>query len=129
MLNKLFKRCNLDSNVIRLAAIFVPNVLVSLPKTILIKQMKTLLMEMMVCKIMSSTNFDKTGSEFNRLTDSEVKKLRVEFREFYQKLHRLDQFYFQRVQVQNYKTLPFLLKIIFTLSHGQPAVKCGFSIN
>ena len=111
MLNKLFKQCNLDSNVIRLAATFVPNMLVSLPKTIMIKQMKTLLMEMMKSKIMSSTDFDKTGSEFNRLTDSEVKKLREEFREFYQKLHRLDQFYFQGVQVQNYKTLPFLLKI------------------
>ena len=91
MLNKLVKRCNLDSNVIRSAAIFVPTVLVSLPKTILIKQMKTLLMKIMECKIMSSTDFDKTASEFSRLIDSEVKKLPVEFEVFDQKLHCLNQ--------------------------------------
>ena len=115
MLNKLVKRCNLDSNVIRSAAIFVPTALVSLQKTTLIKQMKTLLMEIMECKIMSSTDFDKTASEFSRLIDSEVKKLPVEFKVFDQKLHCLDQFYFQEVQIRNYKTLPFLLKIIFTV--------------
>lgn len=36
MLNKLFERCSLVSNVMRSAAIFDPIVLVSLPKIILI---------------------------------------------------------------------------------------------
>ena len=107
MLNELFERCPLVSNVIRSAAIFDPTVLVSLPKTILIKRIKTLLMEMMESKIMSSTDCDKTASKFNGLIDSEVKKLRVEFEVCDQKLHHLDEFYFQKVQVQNYKTLPF----------------------
>ena len=87
MLNKLFERCPLVSNIIRSAAIFDPTVLVSLSKTILIKRMKILLMEIMESKVMSSTNCDKTASEFNGLTDSEVKKLRVEFVVCDQKLH------------------------------------------
>ena len=75
-------------------------------------------MEMIESKMMFSTDCDKTASWFNGLIDSEMKKLQVEFKVFDQKLHRLDAFYFQKVQIQNYKTLPFLLKIIFTLSHG-----------
>ena len=67
MLNKLFERCPLVSNVIRSAAIFDLTVMVSLRKTILIKRMKTLLMEMMESKIMSSTDCDKTTTEFNGL--------------------------------------------------------------
>ena len=124
-----FDRCPLVSNVIRSAANFDPTVLVSLPKTVLIKRMKTLLMEMMESKIMSSDDRGKTVSEFNGLIDSEVKKLRMEFEVFDQKLQRLDKFYFQKVQIQNCKTLSFLLKIMFTLSHGQAEVEHGFSIN
>ena len=82
MLNKLFQRCPLVSNVIRSAAIFDLTVLVYLPKTILLKRMKTLLMEIIESKIMSSTDSDKTASEFNGLIDSEVKKLRVKFELF-----------------------------------------------
>ena len=54
-------------------------------------------MEMMESKIMSSTDCDKTVSEFNEQVDSEVKKLQVEFEVFDQKLHCLDEFYFQKV--------------------------------
>ena len=39
-------------------------------------------MEMMESKIMSSTDCDKTVSEFNGQVDSEVKKLQVEFEVF-----------------------------------------------
>ena len=53
-----------------------------------------------------------------------MKKLGVKFEVFDQKLHRLDEFYFQ-----NYRTFSFLLKIVFTLSHGQTAVEQWFSIN
>ena len=66
MLHEL-ERCPLVSNVIRSAAIFDPTVMVSLRKTILIKRMKTLSMEMMESKIMSSTDCDKTTTEFNGL--------------------------------------------------------------
>ena len=64
-------------------------------------------MEMMESKIMSSTDCGKTVSEFNGQVDSEVKKLQVEFEVFDQKLHCLDEFYFQKVWIQNYKTLSF----------------------
>ena len=82
MLNKLFERRALVSNVIRSAAIFDHTLLDSRLNTILIKQMKTFLMEMMKSKSMSSTDCDKTASGFNWLMDSEVKKLQVEFEVF-----------------------------------------------
>ena len=64
-------------------------------------------MEMMESKIMSPTDCGKTVSEFNGLVDSEVKKLQAEFEVFDQKLHGLDEFHFQKVRIQNYKTLSF----------------------
>ena len=107
MLKKLFERCPLVSNVIRSAAIVDPTELFSCPKTILIKPMKTLLMEMMESKIMSSTDYGKTANEFNGLINSGSKKLQVEFKVFDEKLHRLNEVYFQNVQIQNYKRLSF----------------------
>lgn len=38
-------------------------------------------------------------------------------------------FTFRKLKIQNYKTLPFLLKIIFTFSHERAAVERGFNIN
>ena len=58
-----------------------------------------------------------------------MKKMQVEFEVFDQKLYHLDKFYFQKVQIQKYKTLSFLQKIIFTLSHGQAAVECGVLVS
>ena len=42
---------------------------------------------------------------------------------------RLDHFYFKIILVGRYEVLSFILKIVFTMSHGQASVKCGFSLN
>ena len=42
---------------------------------------------------------------------------------------RLDHFYFKIIMVGHYEVLSFILKIIFTVSHGQASMECGFSLN
>ena len=51
------------------------------------------------------------------------------FPAFNKKEHRLDEFFFSAVKVQNHKNLAFILKIVLTLSHGQAAVQRGFSVS
>ena len=41
----------------------------------------------------------------------------------------LDNFFFQKVNIQNYKTLSFVVKLVLTLSHGQAFVERQFSVN
>ena len=41
---------------------------------------------------------------------------------------RLD-FYFKKMNVDKYKELAFVCKVIFTLSHGQSSVERGFSVS
>ena len=51
------------------------------------------------------------------------------FPAFNKKEHRLDEFFFSTVKVQNHKNLALILKIVLTLSHGQAAVQRGFSVS
>ena len=51
------------------------------------------------------------------------------FDEFNEEKDRLDHFYFQKVGVNNYKTLAFVIKVIPTISHGQAFVEREFSVN
>ena len=41
----------------------------------------------------------------------------------------LDHFYFKIIIIDRYEVLSFILKIIFTVSHGQASVERRFSLN
>ena len=58
-----------------------------------------------------------------------MKKYHLEFKKFDQRYDRLDDFYFHVIQIQQYKSLSFVLRLILTLSRGQAAVGRCFSIN
>ena len=47
----------------------------------------------------------------------------MEFEEFKEESDRSDNFFFQKVNFQNYETLSFVVKLVFTLSHGQVYVE------
>ena len=51
------------------------------------------------------------------------------FQSFKRDKTSLDVFFFSYTDIVKYKELPFLVKMILTLSHGQAAVERGFSIN
>ena len=47
----------------------------------------------------------------------------MELEEFKEESDRLDNFFFQKVNIQNYETLSFFVKLVITLSHGQVYVE------
>ena len=61
--------------------------------------------------------------DFTSFYSKEFKKFRMEFEEFKEESDRLDNFFFQKVNIQNYETLSFFVKLVITLSHGQVYVE------
>ena len=61
--------------------------------------------------------------DFTSFYSNEFKKFRMEFEEFKEESDRLDNFFFQKVNIQNYETLSFVVKLVITLSHGQVYVE------
>ena len=55
------------------------------------------------------------------------KKFRVEFEEI--KKRKLDNFFFQKFNIQNCKTHTFVIKLVLTLSYGQASIERQFSFN
>ena len=51
------------------------------------------------------------------------------FAEFSENSCHLEEFYFEKIVIQKYGELSFVLRLILTLSHGQASVERGFSIN
>ena len=41
----------------------------------------------------------------------------------------LDSFYFEKVGIQNFKELSYIVRVIFVLSHGQASAERGISVN
>ena len=65
---------------------------------------------------------DATVMDFTRFWRNKFKKLGVEFEKLKKKSDRLGNFFFQKVNIQNYKTLSFVVKLVLTLSHSQASV-------
>ena len=90
--------------------------------------MSALLTHLMKLKILSSAQCDKINAQFLEFLDDEL-KINVEiFQSFSCDETALDDFFFKLVGMEKYKDLSFLLKIVLTLSHGQPAVERSFSL-
>ena len=53
----------------------------------------------------------------------------MEFEKFKEESDQLDNFFFQKVSIQNYKTLSFVVRLVLTLSQGQASVERQFSVN
>ena len=68
-------------------------------------------------------------SQTNKVCEEELKKLNEEFKKSDQNRQPLDDFDFKEVGIQMYIPLSFVLRLAFTLNHGQAAVERGFRIN
>ena len=64
---------------------------------------------------------------FTSFCRNRFKKFRVEFEEIKKK--KLDNFFFQKVNIQNCKTHTFVIKLVLTLSYGQASTERQFSFN
>ena len=75
-------------------------------------------------KILTPTYCDNSLSELKDFLRNNVKKLPLVKKE-----HRLDEFFFSAVPVENYQNLTFILKTVLTLSHHHAAAEKILSIN
>ena len=89
-----------------------------------LKRFKSLLKLLFDLNILSATQCDQATQEFQTFMDENV-KMKTAFSSF----DGLDRFYFKIIIVNRFEVLSFILKIIFTVSHGQASVERRFSLN
>ena len=65
--------------------------------------------------------------EFNNFYDNNFIMLRSVFESFNEATDRLDNFWFEKAKISHFKT--FVVKLVFTLFHGQTSVEREFSIS
>ena len=129
VVNKIFESFPVGLAIICNANVFSPIKMISEPSENLHIKARNLLRRLLNLKILTLTSCDKCLSEFKDFLRDDMKKYRDKFAIFNKKEHRLDEFFFSAVKVQNYKNLAFILKIVLTLSHGQAVVERKFSVN
>ena len=79
--------------------------------------------------ILSPTKCDEFSNQFSKFLEQDLKKYHLEFEKFDQKCDQLDDFYFHMIQIQQCESLSYILRLIFTLLHGQAAVEWCFNIS
>ena len=130
LLEKLWDKSPIASTVLRCLAIFDPMTMVSLKSKFFLKRrLKSLLTKFMNLKILSPSQCDAVNADFSKLKETELKRFKDTFSSYEQNTERIDDFCFRKINIQHYKSLSFLLQILFIMSHGQAAVERGFSIN
>ena len=129
MVKKLFNKSPLEYNVVRNSVIFDPQVLVNENASVLQNKLKRLLTHLMKLKILTSVQCDKTTEQFTYFIDSQLKLYAEKFRCFDSSTKDLDEFYFNDIDLQSFKELSFLVKIILTLCNVQASAERSFSVN
>ena len=82
------------------------------------------------CKFITPADCDVAFHQFLSLLKEKSTTFLASFKEFQSDKVCLDDFFFRTLQVgSSCKALANVLKLIFTLSHGQPTVEGGFSTN
>ena len=123
IIKKLLEKSPPASSVVKNTSLFEPRVLATEKSELLHRKMSALLTHLMKLKILSSAQCDKINGQLLEL------KINVEiFQSFSCDETSLDDFFFKLVGVEKYKDLSFLLKIVFSLSHGQAAVEQSLSL-
>ena len=129
-LKKLIEKSPLASSFVRYTAIFNPPTLSleSMRKPIL-KRFKSLLKLLLDLNILSAMQCDQATQEFQTFMDEDVKMKTLTCSSFDEETTRFGHFYFKIIMVGRYEVLSYILKIFFTVSHGQASVERGFSLN
>ena len=113
MITKLFGRSPLGSNFLIYASIFDLSVLIELERHLLTKRIKSLLKFMIELNIMEPFLCDKALSEFNSFCDDDRKTISDKFAEFDESSCCLDEFFFEKIGIQKYGELSFVIRPIF----------------
>ena len=91
--------------------------------------MKRLLRYLVKSKILNEPQSDLALRQYHsfRRDDYEINADKIA--SFIKNKDRLDNLYFNQLHIDKYKELASVLKILFTISHGQASVERGFSLN
>jgi hypothetical protein len=129
-LDKLAERSPLMSSVVRNSAAISPKVMATRSHDVLRKNIKNLIQRIVNYKLIDFETGDNALTEFAKFLANEATREEQKLLEFKRSEQRLDDLYFKVLQVhKNYPAFATLLKIIFTVSHGQASVERGFNDN
>ena len=126
---KIFDRSPFTCEFVRYCAVVNLVALVSCEQKSCQKHLKLLLNELMKQNILSPSECNADVMDFTSFCSNKFKKFRKKFEESKEESNRLNNFFFQNVNIQNYKILSFVVKLVLTLSHGQASVERQFNVN
>ena len=109
--------------IVRYATCFNPMTMVKVNDEVLNARMKKLTMKLVSLKLIHFQAGDKASSQFTNFIGFHKVQHEDKSLSFDRKSQRLDDFFFQEMKKA------MVMKIVFTLSHGQASVECGFNDN
>ena len=125
---KIIEKCPLKSSTVKNCSSPKPHKM-ALEKNLVKARFKLLLDKLLDLRQLTSSHCHKAQSQLSEFLDTTVKVHETDFTSFDKKLSRLDTFYFSDIEVSKFPELAYVMKLIFTLSHGQAAVERGFIVN
>ena len=128
LVEKILERSPLGSAIVHNASVLDPRDVLMISMEEAEKKMKSILNHLINLTQVAPVFSDKVLSQFTDfLTESKV--CQDMFIEFNKESDRFDDFYFKKCNINRYKELVAVVKILLTLSHGQASAKRGFSEN
>ena len=128
LLKKIFEKSSLNSEIVRGASIFDPKIIAVLKKSRAENLLKVLLTSLIECRILFANDCDRIMEQFVDFLETQFKMKKYEFVNFSHEIDRLDHFFFHKMNIENYKELAFVVKLVLTLSHGQASIERNFSV-
>ena len=125
---KLFEKTPLGSSIMRHASCLNPSHVTNLASSS--ESFKQLMNQLVYLKIFPDKTGDKALIQFSNFIPNCVKEEPEKITSFDPKKQRIDDFYFHSLtNISEHNELCDVLKLIFTISHGQADVERGFNQN
>ena len=124
IINKMSEQNPMSTVIAWSTDAFDPKVIANKDKDKLKRKVKNLIQKFVDLKIMEFKSGDEAFAEYSKFLMSEVIQSRDEFIGFKRHECRLDDFFFQKLGIENsYPLLTIILKIIFCMSHVQASME------
>ena len=120
---KLLERSPINSVVVRTVRVFNPSLIIPENKGALLKMMKPLLKHLHMLKVITVRIGDKAYDQYSDFIDQKSNCIVLD------NVDRLDELFFQSLEISKFPELSQVAMIIFTISNGQADVERGFSTN
>ena len=130
IIQKMIERSPVGKPIAKYVSIFDPVRLVDGSKEFLEKNMKLLLQEIVNRKIVPTHEADQALIEFGDFLGIVKRRKMLDILKDFKRVDdRLDELFFDKLNVGAFPALAKICKLIFCISHGQASVERGFSVN